>query len=273
MGVTNQEFINRAALNHQPGPGEHDPRNDVLTGAKRAEEAKHIKYDATCAATGSHLSPFALETTGGHGASTATVYFLFAKQLRDSGLPADVVVGKLNKARPVVLPVVLGRLQRLAQRARVEPVDEQDAPGLERGPENSDQAAKTVSEPSLVSAVHRAGGNQDEAAAFADHSLVNAGSGAVSAADGAVGEAATAVGEAASAVGEAVGAQTNVIVSNQPTSDKPTAGPTMPTKKPRPCRPSRPRRCRPADRQPAHATRRLCMTSESSAYKPILHSI
>ena len=36
MGVTNQEFINRAALNHQPGPGDHDPRNDVLTSAKRA---------------------------------------------------------------------------------------------------------------------------------------------------------------------------------------------------------------------------------------------
>ena len=51
MGVTNQEFINRAALN-QPGPGDHDPRNDVLTGAKRAEEAKHLKYDASCAATG-----------------------------------------------------------------------------------------------------------------------------------------------------------------------------------------------------------------------------
>ncbi len=56
----------------------HDPPNDVLTSAKRA-------------ATGSHLSPFTLETTGGHGATTftATVYFLFAKQLRDSGLPAD----------------------------------------------------------------------------------------------------------------------------------------------------------------------------------------
>ena len=64
----------------------------------RAEDLKHRKYDATCAATGSHFSPFAFETTGGHGASTANaVYFLFAKQLRDSGLPADVLVGKLNK--------------------------------------------------------------------------------------------------------------------------------------------------------------------------------
>jgi hypothetical protein len=62
-------------------PGDHDPRNDVLTSSKRAEEAKHLNYDATCATTGSHFSPFALETTGGH----ATVYFLFAKQLRDLG--------------------------------------------------------------------------------------------------------------------------------------------------------------------------------------------
>jgi hypothetical protein len=75
MGVTNQEFINRAGLNHQPGPEEHDPRNDVLISVKRAEERKHTKYDAICAATGSVLSPFALETTGGHGASTlASVY-------------------------------------------------------------------------------------------------------------------------------------------------------------------------------------------------------
>ncbi len=46
MGVTNHELINRAGLNHQPGPEEHDPRNDVLTSAKRAEKRKHTKYDA-----------------------------------------------------------------------------------------------------------------------------------------------------------------------------------------------------------------------------------
>ena len=97
MGATNQEFINRAALGHQPGPEEHDPRNDVLTSAKRAEERKHAKYDRICAATGSIFSPFALETTGGHGASTKSVYLLFTKQMRDSGLPADVLVGKLKK--------------------------------------------------------------------------------------------------------------------------------------------------------------------------------
>ncbi len=43
------------------------------------------------------MSPCVLETTGGHGAFTATVYMLFTKQLRVSPLPADVLVGKLNK--------------------------------------------------------------------------------------------------------------------------------------------------------------------------------
>ncbi len=43
------------------------------------------------------MSSFALETTGGHGASTASVYFLFNEQLRDSGLPADVLVDELKK--------------------------------------------------------------------------------------------------------------------------------------------------------------------------------
>jgi hypothetical protein len=50
MGVTNQELINRAALGRQPGPEEHDSRNDVLTSAKRAEERKHTKYDTTASA-------------------------------------------------------------------------------------------------------------------------------------------------------------------------------------------------------------------------------
>jgi hypothetical protein len=43
------------------------------------------------------LSPFALETTGGHGASTASEYLLFKKQISDSGLPADVLLGKFKK--------------------------------------------------------------------------------------------------------------------------------------------------------------------------------
>jgi hypothetical protein len=46
-------MINRDALGHQPGPQHHNPRNDVLTSAKRAEELKHTKYDAISAATGS----------------------------------------------------------------------------------------------------------------------------------------------------------------------------------------------------------------------------
>jgi hypothetical protein len=102
MGVTNQEFISRAELGRQPGPGEHDPRNDVLTSAKRAEALKHAKYDAICEGTGSTFSPFALETTGGHGASSTLAsvyhrYFLFAKHMRDSCLPADVLLGKFKK--------------------------------------------------------------------------------------------------------------------------------------------------------------------------------
>jgi hypothetical protein len=101
MGVTNQELISRAELGRQPGQGEHDPRNDVLTSAKRAEALKHAKYDAICEGTRSTFSPFTLETTGGHGASTlASVYhryFLFAKHMRDSGLPADVLLGKFKK--------------------------------------------------------------------------------------------------------------------------------------------------------------------------------
>ncbi len=43
------------------------------------------------------MSPFALETTGGHGASIASVYLLLTKQMRDSSLPADVLVRKLKK--------------------------------------------------------------------------------------------------------------------------------------------------------------------------------
>jgi hypothetical protein len=34
--------------------------------------------------------------SSGHGASTKSVYFLLTKQMRDSGLPADVLVGKLK---------------------------------------------------------------------------------------------------------------------------------------------------------------------------------
>ena len=69
MGVPNQEFINRAARCHQPGPEEHDPRNDVLTGANRAGERKHAKCDVICAAPGQSRRLFALAATGGHGAS------------------------------------------------------------------------------------------------------------------------------------------------------------------------------------------------------------
>jgi hypothetical protein len=59
-----------------------------------AEDEQDNKHDAAAAGLS---SPRALETTGGHGASTATVNCLFDKQLRDSGLSADVLVGKVKK--------------------------------------------------------------------------------------------------------------------------------------------------------------------------------
>ena len=115
MGVTNQEFIHCAAPGRQPGPEEHDPRNDVLTCAIRAEERKHAKYDAICAAAGSILSPSALETTGGHGASTASVYLLFTKQARDSSLPADALVCKHHT--PISLALRRGTIAQATSQA------------------------------------------------------------------------------------------------------------------------------------------------------------
>jgi hypothetical protein len=85
--VTYQEFISRTALDHQPGPGEHDPRNDVLTSAKRGEAQTRQVVRRHLRGNGVSLVSYDLPT----------VYFLFAKQLRDSGLPADVPVGKLKK--------------------------------------------------------------------------------------------------------------------------------------------------------------------------------
>ena len=43
FGVINQEFIKRAVLGHQPGPGEHDPRNDVdVSPAQSARRIRNI---------------------------------------------------------------------------------------------------------------------------------------------------------------------------------------------------------------------------------------
>ena len=96
MEVTNQKCINHAALGRQPGPDEHDSRNDGLTSAKRAKEREHAKYDAICLATGSILSPFALESTGGHGASSASVYSHFTNQLHDTALRRTLLLFKLS---------------------------------------------------------------------------------------------------------------------------------------------------------------------------------
>ena len=63
----------------------------------RVEARKRAKYDAVCAATRTIFQPFALETTGEHGA--AAVYFLFTMHMSDLGLPADVLVGKFKKLR------------------------------------------------------------------------------------------------------------------------------------------------------------------------------
>ncbi len=75
---------------------EHDPRNDVLTSAKRAEEVKHQVRRHLRGNWVKFLSFFERRRAG-TGPHTAAVYFLFAKQLRDSGLPADFLVGKLKK--------------------------------------------------------------------------------------------------------------------------------------------------------------------------------
>jgi hypothetical protein len=48
-------------------------------------------------AAGTIFQLFALETTGGHGASTKAVYYLFNKHLRDSGVPGEALKRKLNK--------------------------------------------------------------------------------------------------------------------------------------------------------------------------------
>ena len=97
MGATNQDLKNRTALGHQPDSSEHDPRNNLLVSVAWAEAFKHNKYDNLCAAAGTIFQPFALETTGGHGASTKAVYYLFNKHLRDSGVPGDALTRKLKK--------------------------------------------------------------------------------------------------------------------------------------------------------------------------------
>ncbi len=74
MGATNLDLKNRKAFGHQPDPSAHDPRNDTLVCAAWAEGKKHLKYDNLCAAAGTIFQPFALETMGGHGASTKAVY-------------------------------------------------------------------------------------------------------------------------------------------------------------------------------------------------------
>ncbi len=63
-----------------------------------AESNKYAKYDNLCAAAGTTFQPFALETTGGHGASTNAVYYLFTKHLRESGVPGEALKRILRAA-------------------------------------------------------------------------------------------------------------------------------------------------------------------------------
>ena len=98
MGVTKREFINRAALGHQPGPGEHDPRNDVLTSAKRAEKLKHDKYSTSTSTTPSvrQRDLTSLLSRSRRRAGTVPRRFTSSsQQLRGTGLQADVLAGKL----------------------------------------------------------------------------------------------------------------------------------------------------------------------------------
>ena len=85
-----QDSVNRAALGHAGPRRTRSPQTTSTNIASTTPSALSGKW--VCM-----LSPFALETTGGHGASTASVYFLLTKQLRDSGLLADVLAGKLKK--------------------------------------------------------------------------------------------------------------------------------------------------------------------------------
>jgi hypothetical protein len=54
-------------------------------------------YDNLCVTADTTFQPCALETMGGHGASTNAVYYLFTKHLRDSGVPGEALKRKLKK--------------------------------------------------------------------------------------------------------------------------------------------------------------------------------
>jgi hypothetical protein len=97
LGQNNQEMMARSARNERHPRGPRDPRNKTLTSAAAAEAKKVDKYAELCRGYRARFQPFALETTGGHGESTRAIYKLFAKHLRDGGLPADVLLRKFKK--------------------------------------------------------------------------------------------------------------------------------------------------------------------------------
>ena len=47
MGVTNQEFINRAALNHQPGPGDHLAWFACRPSSSSLSAARHRRWSCS----------------------------------------------------------------------------------------------------------------------------------------------------------------------------------------------------------------------------------
>ena len=113
QAMLKRRALQRRALLAQLRMGKHArayPARARMQCACSLTQCAHARYlrswtrcrrsDRAPPLTGLHylsLLSISLTTTGGHGASTATVYFLFAKQLRDSGLPADVLLGKLKK--------------------------------------------------------------------------------------------------------------------------------------------------------------------------------
>jgi hypothetical protein len=86
----------RRDVNQPYGALCHKPRNDVLTSAARAEERKHTKYDAICAATGSRSKRRRARCLL-HHESLASVYHSYLLFQRASALPKDVLLGKLAK--------------------------------------------------------------------------------------------------------------------------------------------------------------------------------
>jgi hypothetical protein len=89
LGVTNQEFGSRAA-----DPSEARPRKSSPAQRGRRPTNTPTRHPR---GNGDDLPAARARDDGRAGASTAAVYLLFTKHMRELGLPADVLVGKLKK--------------------------------------------------------------------------------------------------------------------------------------------------------------------------------